>query len=191
MFRLVISPALKLCQKICSYFSITPPPPFRFASISLVFLESINLLFPNPHPRVPRVKWRLKSRSNTHVSQSLFCFLWQRVLWDWLLWDFFFLEVGAQWKAKNRILEAPILYRPWFKKFRWPVVLLVRAQKSLGLVNGTPDYNPVGGFVAPDVPARTQSYSADGRLYAYALPTAWVSPRVWHITILSAEKWWI
>ena len=50
--------------------------------------------------------------------------------------------------------------------------LLVRAQKSLGLVNGTPEYNPVGGFVAPDVPARTQSYSADGRLYAYALPTA-------------------
>ncbi|CAA7260971.1 unnamed protein product [Cyclocybe aegerita] len=46
-----------------------------------------------------------------------------------------------------------------------------RAQKSLGLVNGTPDYTPVGGFVAPDVPARTQSYSADGRLYAYALPS--------------------
>ncbi|KAH9483473.1 Eukaryotic translation initiation factor 2A [Psilocybe cubensis] len=46
-----------------------------------------------------------------------------------------------------------------------------RAQKSLGLVNGTPDYTPVAGFVAPDVPARTQAYSADGRLYAYALPT--------------------
>ncbi|KDR82120.1 hypothetical protein GALMADRAFT_135484 [Galerina marginata CBS 339.88] len=47
-----------------------------------------------------------------------------------------------------------------------------RAQKSLGLVNGTPDYTPVAGFVAPDAPARTQNYSADGRLYAYALPTA-------------------
>ncbi|PPQ86476.1 hypothetical protein CVT24_010162, partial [Panaeolus cyanescens] len=46
-----------------------------------------------------------------------------------------------------------------------------RAQKSLGLVNGTPDYTPVNGFIPPDVPARTQSYSEDGRLYAYALPT--------------------
>ncbi|KAF8957747.1 eukaryotic translation initiation factor eIF2A-domain-containing protein [Flammula alnicola] len=46
-----------------------------------------------------------------------------------------------------------------------------RAQKSLGLVNGTPDYTAVAGFVAPDVPARTQTYSNDGRLYAYALPT--------------------
>lgn len=45
-----------------------------------------------------------------------------------------------------------------------------RAQKSLGLVNGTPDYTPVAGFVAPDVPAKTQAYSLDGRLYAYSLP---------------------
>jgi hypothetical protein len=48
--------------------------------------------------------------------------------------------------------------------------LSVRAQKALGLVNGTPDYNEVSGFVVPDVPARIQNYSADGRLYAYALP---------------------
>ncbi|KAF4615117.1 hypothetical protein D9613_003458 [Agrocybe pediades] len=46
-----------------------------------------------------------------------------------------------------------------------------RAQKSLGLVNGTPDYTPVAGFVGPDVPARAQAYSTDGRLYAYVLPT--------------------
>ena len=46
----------------------------------------------------------------------------------------------------------------------------VRAQKALGLVNGTPDYTEVSGFVVPDVPARIQSYSSDGRLYAYALP---------------------
>lgn len=45
-----------------------------------------------------------------------------------------------------------------------------RAQKSLGLVNGEPNYTPVAGFLAPDVPAKTQTYSADGRLYAYALP---------------------
>ncbi|KAF9228912.1 translation initiation factor eIF-2A [Gyrodon lividus] len=47
-----------------------------------------------------------------------------------------------------------------------------RAQKSLGLVGGTPDYLSVPGFVSPDVPARTYHYSNDGRLFAYALPTA-------------------
>jgi translation initiation factor 2A len=46
---------------------------------------------------------------------------------------------------------------------------LDRSQKSLGLVNGAPDYTPVAGFADPDVPAKTQSYSVDGRLYAYAL----------------------
>ncbi|KAF8129365.1 eukaryotic translation initiation factor eIF2A-domain-containing protein [Boletus edulis] len=45
-----------------------------------------------------------------------------------------------------------------------------RAQKSLGLVGGTPDYVPLSGFVSPDVPARTYHYSNDGRLFAYALP---------------------
>ncbi|KAG5636343.1 hypothetical protein H0H81_008366 [Sphagnurus paluster] len=45
-----------------------------------------------------------------------------------------------------------------------------RAQKSLGLVNGTPDYELVPGFTAPDVPARTFHYSADGRFFAIALP---------------------
>lgn len=52
---------------------------------------------------------------------------------------------------------------------------IVRAQKTLGLVNGTPDYTAVFGFEVPDTPARIQNYSADGRLYAYALPTVWVS----------------
>lgn len=46
-----------------------------------------------------------------------------------------------------------------------------RAQKSLGLVSGTPDYTPISGFESPEVAARTFAYSADGRLYAYALPT--------------------
>ncbi|KAF9463413.1 eukaryotic translation initiation factor eIF2A-domain-containing protein [Collybia nuda] len=46
-----------------------------------------------------------------------------------------------------------------------------RAQKAFGLVNGTPEYTLVSGFVAPDVPARTYHYSADGRFFAYALPT--------------------
>ncbi|KAH7908360.1 eukaryotic translation initiation factor eIF2A-domain-containing protein [Hygrophoropsis aurantiaca] len=46
-----------------------------------------------------------------------------------------------------------------------------RAQKSLGLVGGTPDYVPADGFLGPDVPARTYHYSTDGRLFAYALPS--------------------
>ncbi|KAJ2928491.1 hypothetical protein H1R20_g8590, partial [Candolleomyces eurysporus] len=46
-----------------------------------------------------------------------------------------------------------------------------RAQKSLGLVSGSPDYAAVPGFESPDVAARTYVYSADGRLYAYALST--------------------
>ncbi|KXN82708.1 Eukaryotic translation initiation factor 2A [Leucoagaricus sp. SymC.cos] len=41
-----------------------------------------------------------------------------------------------------------------------------RAQKALGLVGGSPDYTPISAFAAPDVPARTHAYSADGRLYA-------------------------
>ncbi|KIK93037.1 hypothetical protein PAXRUDRAFT_829393 [Paxillus rubicundulus Ve08.2h10] len=46
-----------------------------------------------------------------------------------------------------------------------------RAQKTLGLVGGTPDYLPVPGLVCPDAPARTYHYSNDGRFFAYALPT--------------------
>lgn len=50
-------------------------------------------------------------------------------------------------------------------------MFLVRAQKSLGLIGGTPNYLPIEGFQGPDVPARTYQYSADGRLFAYGLPT--------------------
>lgn len=46
-----------------------------------------------------------------------------------------------------------------------------RAQKSLGLVGGSPSYEPLDNFQAPEVPARTYQYSADGRLYAYAIPS--------------------
>ncbi|KAI0728858.1 eukaryotic translation initiation factor eIF2A-domain-containing protein [Fomitopsis betulina] len=46
-----------------------------------------------------------------------------------------------------------------------------RAQKTLGLVGGTPNYEPLSQFAAPDVPARTFQYSADGRLFAYAVPS--------------------
>ncbi|KAI0035007.1 eukaryotic translation initiation factor eIF2A-domain-containing protein [Vararia minispora EC-137] len=46
-----------------------------------------------------------------------------------------------------------------------------RAQKSLGLVNGSPSYEPVEGFQAPSTTARTYQYSPDGRLFATALPS--------------------
>ncbi|KAJ7819072.1 eukaryotic translation initiation factor eIF2A-domain-containing protein [Mycena olivaceomarginata] len=45
-----------------------------------------------------------------------------------------------------------------------------RAQKSIGLVGGSPDYVVAPNFEVPDVPTRIYHYSADGRLYAYALP---------------------
>ncbi|EIN07884.1 translation initiation factor eIF-2A [Punctularia strigosozonata HHB-11173 SS5] len=45
-----------------------------------------------------------------------------------------------------------------------------RAQKSLGLVGGTPDYAPLEAFKAPESAARTYQYSSDGRLFALALP---------------------
>ncbi|KAJ7700725.1 eukaryotic translation initiation factor eIF2A-domain-containing protein [Mycena rosella] len=47
---------------------------------------------------------------------------------------------------------------------------IVRAQKTIGLVSGSPDYVVAPNFEVPDVPARIYHYSADGRLYAYALP---------------------
>ncbi|GJE88109.1 translation initiation factor eIF2A [Phanerochaete sordida] len=47
-----------------------------------------------------------------------------------------------------------------------------RAQKRLGLVGGSPNYEPAENFEGPDVPARTYQYSSDGRLFAYAIPTA-------------------
>ncbi|KAF8209299.1 eukaryotic translation initiation factor eIF2A-domain-containing protein [Mycena galopus ATCC 62051] len=46
-----------------------------------------------------------------------------------------------------------------------------RAQKSIGLVGGSPDYIVAPNFEVPEIPARIYHYSADGRLYAYALPT--------------------
>ncbi|EJD06210.1 translation initiation factor eIF-2A [Fomitiporia mediterranea MF3/22] len=45
-----------------------------------------------------------------------------------------------------------------------------RSQKSLGLVGGSPDYETVKGFEAPEATARTYTYSPDGRLFAYLLP---------------------
>jgi len=45
-----------------------------------------------------------------------------------------------------------------------------RAQKSLGLVGGSPNYASHPNFLVPDTSVRTYVYSADGRLYAYVLP---------------------
>jgi len=42
-----------------------------------------------------------------------------------------------------------------------------RAQKRLGLVGGTPNYDSLDNFKNPEVPARSYKYSSDGRLFAY------------------------
>jgi hypothetical protein len=52
--------------------------------------------------------------------------------------------------------------------------VIVRAQKSVGLVGGSPNYAPLEGFQAPDVAARTYQYSSDGRLFAIALLSGYV-----------------
>jgi len=46
-----------------------------------------------------------------------------------------------------------------------------RAQKSLGLMAGSPAYSPLDNFPAPEATARTYKYSDDGRLFAVALPS--------------------
>ncbi|KAG8906244.1 hypothetical protein FRB99_007306 [Tulasnella sp. 403] len=51
------------------------------------------------------------------------------------------------------------------------IFVLDRAQKSLGLVSGTPDYRSAEGFTQPDATARTYKYTQDGKLFAIALPT--------------------
>jgi hypothetical protein len=52
--------------------------------------------------------------------------------------------------------------------------LAVRAQKSVGLVGGSPTYNLVEAFEAPDATARTYQYSPDGRFFAFAVPSGCV-----------------
>ncbi|KAF7791046.1 hypothetical protein EIP86_002006 [Pleurotus ostreatoroseus] len=46
-----------------------------------------------------------------------------------------------------------------------------RAQKSFGLVGGSPNYEAIESFKGPEIPARTYQYSPDGRLFAYVLAT--------------------
>ncbi|KAG8915822.1 hypothetical protein FRC00_012693 [Tulasnella sp. 408] len=46
-----------------------------------------------------------------------------------------------------------------------------RAQKSLGLVGGAPDYKVLEGYPPPEATARTYKYTPDGRLFAVALPS--------------------
>ncbi|KAF7315000.1 Eukaryotic translation initiation factor 2A [Mycena indigotica] len=57
---------------------------------------------------------------------------------------------------------------PLLERILFPLVPL-RAQKTIGLVGGSPDYIVAPNFEVPEVPVRTYQYSADGRLYAYAL----------------------
>ncbi len=53
----------------------------------------------------------------------------------------------------------------------------VRTQKSVGLVGGTPTYDSIGAFQAPDSTARTYQYSPDGRFFALAVPSGCVKSR--------------
>ncbi|KAI9511541.1 translation initiation factor eIF-2A [Russula earlei] len=46
-----------------------------------------------------------------------------------------------------------------------------RAQNSVGLVSGSPTYDLIESFKAPDVTTRTYKYSLDGRLFALAMPS--------------------
>jgi len=52
--------------------------------------------------------------------------------------------------------------------------LVVRSQRSVGLVGELPTYDLVEAFQAPDTPARTYQYSPDGRLFALAVPSGCV-----------------
>ncbi|SRR5713226_5662016 len=60
--------------------------------------------------------------------------------------------------------------------------LIVRSQRSVGLVGGSPTYDLVEAFQAPDTTARTYKYSPDGRLFALAVQSGCVAlqcPRVY------------
>jgi hypothetical protein len=50
----------------------------------------------------------------------------------------------------------------------------VRAQRSVGLVSGSPAYDPIEAFEAPDSTSRTYQYSPDGGLFALAVPSGCV-----------------
>jgi hypothetical protein len=52
--------------------------------------------------------------------------------------------------------------------------LVVRSQRSVGLVGGSPTYDLVEAFQAPGTAARTYQYSPDGRLFALAVPSGCV-----------------
>jgi hypothetical protein len=57
--------------------------------------------------------------------------------------------------------------------------IVVRSQRSVGLVGGSPTYDLVEAFQAPDAPARTYEYSPDGRLFALAVPSGCVNYSVY------------
>jgi hypothetical protein len=146
-------------------------------------IRSINLLLPFPPPPAS-LDWRLsqphpRCPSNTHVSAILdmppppgnalslssergtsseF-----RVLGDRSH------SLAGRVSVERRGSHFIIICRNSVSDYS-PSYSADRAQKTLGIVGGTPDYIPVPGFEVPDVPVRSYRYSADGRLYAYALP---------------------
>jgi hypothetical protein len=80
-------------------------------------------------------------------------------------------QVSQQYACTQRIAPSPSVQSdPGFA---------VRAQKSVGLVGGSPTYGLVEAFRAPDETARTYQYSPDGRLYALAVPSWCVDDNVY------------
>jgi translation initiation factor 2A len=65
--------------------------------------------------------------------------------------------------------------------------LVVRSQRSVGLVGGSPTYDLVEAFQAPDAPARTYQYSPDGRLFALAVPSGCVELQYLWICVFYAR----
>jgi hypothetical protein len=72
-------------------------------------------------------------------------------------------QVSQQYACTQRIA--------WRSLVQSDLGFAVRAQKSVGLVGGSPTYDLVENFQAPDETARTYQYSPDGRLFALALPS--------------------
>jgi hypothetical protein len=76
-------------------------------------------------------------------------------------------QVSQQYACRRRFLRCSFLYK---------LILgfAVRAQRSVGLVSGSPAYDPIEAFEAPDSTSRTYQYSPDGRLFALAVPSGCV-----------------
>jgi hypothetical protein len=79
-----------------------------------------------------------------------------------------FLKLGSMPELRSNSIIFPTFFT--FLLFT-DFCLVVRSQRSIGLVGGSPTYDLVEAFQAPGAPARTYQYSPDGRLFALAFPS--------------------